>query len=157
MSIQPEYEIAMDEIEALNPSAHILAKAEHLIRDRNSDVGDLQAILMNDASLAAEIIRLSNSSFYATTDKSPDLLKSISRIGYEEVLKLIGMCVSKNMFNTGLGHYQMSDKDLWAESVSRAILMEVIGRLLSKNPQEAYTLGLLSSRSRSGLKPAKKN
>ena len=51
-------------------------------------------------------------------------MMAISRVGFQEILKLIGMCISKSMFNKGLGHYQMSDQDYWAESVSKAILID---------------------------------
>ena len=69
---------------------------------------------------------------------------TISRIGFIETIKLIGICISRNMFTQGLSHYQIPDQALWEESVSKAIMMEVLAGLLSKDKQEAYTLGLLS-------------
>lgn len=145
MPTRSEYEQALELIEEMNPSAHVLAKAQQKIRDPHVEIGDLESILMSDPGITADVLRLSNSAYYSYATPAKDLNTAISRIGLDELLKLVGLSVSKNVMAQDLIHYDMSSISFWSESVSSALLMEVLARMVGVQGSEAYTIGLLST------------
>lgn len=145
MATRTEYEQALELVEELNPSAHVLSKAQQKIRDPNVEIHDLEDILKSDPSVTADILRLSNSAYYSFATPAKDLTTAISRIGFDELMKLVGLAVSKNVFMQDLIHYNMSSVAYWSESVSTALLMEVMARMIGLLGSEAYTVGLLST------------
>lgn len=145
MPSKTEYEQALALIEELNPSAQVLAKAQQKIRDPNVEVSDLENILRSDPSITADILRLSNSAYYSYATPAKDLNTAISRIGFDELMKLVGLSVSKNLMAQDLIHYNMSSVAYWSEGASTALLMEVLARLINVSGEEAYTIGLLST------------
>ncbi len=145
MASKSEYEQALALIEELNPSAHVLSKAQQKIRDPNVEVSDLEAILRTDPGITSDILRLSNSAYYSYATPAKDLSTAISRVGFDELIKLIALSVSKNLMAQDLVHYNMSAVSFWSEGASTALLMEVLARLVGNTGSEAYTVGLLSS------------
>ena len=145
MADRTEYEKALELVDELNPSAHVLSKAQQQIRDPNIEITDLVKTLNADPTITADIIRISNSAYYSYATASKDLNTAISRLGFQELLKLVGLAVSKNIFNQDLTYYNMSAMDYWSESVSVALLMEVLGKAISQDHQLFYTVGLLST------------
>lgn len=144
MPSKSDYEQALELIEELNPSAHVLAKAQQKIRDPNVEISDLEDILRSDPGITTDILRLSNSAYYSYATPAKDLATAISRIGLDELLKLVGLSVSKNVMAQDLMHYDMSAVSYWSEGVSTALFMEVLARFIGAQSSEAYTIGLLS-------------
>ena len=145
MTSRTEYEEALSSVQELNPSAAVLAKAQQKIRDPNVDINDLEHILKADAAITSDVLRLSNSAYYNSATVSKDLTTAISRIGLDEVLKLIGLSISKNVMDQDLHHYNMTARAFMSESVSTALLMEILARIIGFSGSESYTLGLLSN------------
>jgi HD-like signal output (HDOD) protein len=145
MASKAEYEQAMEIVESLNPSAHVLSQAQQKIRDPNVEIGDLERILMSDAGITADIIRISNSAFYSYSTTSKDLGTSINRLGFDELIKLIGLVVSKRLFSQDLIYYNMNAVDYWSESVSTGLMMEYLAKLTNQEAGEFYCVGLLST------------
>jgi len=144
MPTKSDYEQALELIEELNPSAHVLAKAQQKVRDPHVEINDLEQILKADPAITSDILRLSNSAYYSYATPAKDLNTAISRIGLDELLKMVGLAVSKNVMAQDLIHYDMSSVSYWSEGVSTALLMEVLARMIGVQGSEAYTIGLLS-------------
>jgi HD-like signal output (HDOD) protein len=140
-----EYESALHIIEDLNPSVYILAKVVRMIKDPNVEVDDVINVLKNDPAITADIIHVSNSSYYGATSESKDIKTAISQIGFYELMKLISLCVTKNLLAKPLNAYGLTDSDCLAESISIALLMDGLSKPLKYDGQEGYTIGLLST------------
>ena len=141
-----EYRKALEHVKQLYPSAHVLAKAQLIIRHENEKVriGELTDLLRQDASIATDVVRASNSVHYGFASPSSDLETSINRIGLEELLKLVGFVIARNVFSRDLEHYNMTAIDHWTESVVSALMMEWLSAQAGLNSHEAYMVGLLS-------------
>lgn len=137
------YEEALNTIEALNPAPQILAKAQQLLRDPSVEIGDVEAIIKSDPSLTTDIIRISNSAFYGYETKASNLHEAIHRIGFGEIIRLIGLSISKTLLNQGLSHYNIPQDDYWANSISVALIMEHLAQSRMQSGDDAYTVGLL--------------
>jgi len=144
MGKEIDYKKALDIVSELTPSAHVLARAEQKIRDPDVDIDSLIDVLKTDPVITADIIRISNSVHYGLESPSTDLKTSVNQIGFDEVIKILGLIISRQMASHKLSHYGLSDVQFWSESVSKALIMEFLARKMDFNPSVGYTIGLLS-------------
>lgn len=145
MSANHDYEQALETIQKLHPAPQVLAKASIKMQDPNVEVYDIVELLKADASLTTDIIRLSNSAFYGFEVECTNLSSAISRVGFREVIRLIGLSIASKLLNQNLKHYGILAEDYWAESVTTALLMEGLALYANDKPQDAYIVGLLHS------------
>ncbi len=145
MSQQQEYERAIESIQKIHPAPQVLARANIKMQDPNVEVYDIVEILKSDASLTTDVIRLSNSAFYGFEIECTNLSAAMSRVGFREVIRLIGLSIASRMLNQNLKYYNMPAEDYWAECVTTALLMEGFSLYGGEKPQDAYIVGLLHS------------
>lgn len=148
MPSHEEYLQAIAKVEALHSTPEVLAKVASKVRDPNSDIEDIVEILRTDAALTADIVRLSNSAYYGTTTPIRNVAQAMARIGFNEVLRLVNLCIAKSVFNKDLDCYGIRARDYWATGVSCGLLMEELAHLHGENPSDAYTLGVMHATGR---------
>ena len=68
--------------EELPPTPQILCKIQSCMADPNSDLSDLVKLVRMDSTLAAKIVRLSNSSYYGGSIPSENLMEAVQRLGF---------------------------------------------------------------------------
>jgi HD-like signal output (HDOD) protein len=139
------YEEALNKIESLYSSPKILTIVGNKIQDPTVEVNDLIALIKVDAALTADIIQISNSSSYAFTIKSSSLSDAIKRIGFGMITRLIGLSISKSMAYSGLNHYKITAVQYWEDSISQAIMMELLAARCRIIQADAYTIGLMNN------------
>ena len=145
MAGQAEYIKALDSIEKLHPAPQVLAKANVKMQDPNVEVYDIVELLKADASLTTDIIRLSNSAYYGFEIECTNLSSAISRVGFREVIRLIGLAIAAKLLNQDLKSYDIPAEAYWADCVTSALLMEGFALYGGEKPQDAYIVGLLHS------------
>lgn len=129
-----------------NPSLIVLSRAEREMRRPEIEIEDLAGVLKNDAAITAEVIKLSNSAYYGARTPSGTISESIHRIGFQEVLKLISLLLTKNFNQDQLRHYGMTEAESLIESVAIALLAEALSvGFKDLDSQTCYTTGLLST------------
>jgi HD-like signal output (HDOD) protein len=134
---------AIGKVESLHSSAHVLAKAFEILNDPDSNQMDLVDTVRSDTAISSDILRIANSAFYGGSMQINSLEESINRLGFREVMKLISISMSKQMFNRSLEHYGVSAVDFWMESASVASTMENLADLLDEDRSYFFTLGIL--------------
>jgi HD-like signal output (HDOD) protein len=134
---------AIGKIETLHACAHVLAKAFEILNDPNSNQMDLVDTIKTDTSLTSDILRISNSAFYGGLMEIASLDDAIYRLGFREVMKLISISMSKQMFNKSLEHYGISAVHYWTENAAVAATMESFSTLLKEDRSYFFTLGIL--------------
>lgn len=120
----------------------------HVLQLTDSDTSSasqLGKVIESDTSVAAEILKLSNSVYFAARDKRiSSLREAVVRIGFEQTKKaVVSMSViqhvSSSNNSTGFSH-----TDFWFHSVAVAIIAEMLAKKASLvNPDEAFVFGLL--------------
>lgn len=135
--------LAISKIESLHSCAQVLAKAFEILNDPDSNQMDLVDTIKTDTSLTSDILRISNSAFYGSGMEISGLDDAIYRLGFREVMKLISISMSKQMFNKSLTHYGISSLDYWTESAAVAATMETFSDLLQEDRSYFFTLGIL--------------
>ncbi len=134
---------AVSEVESLHASAHVLAKAFEILNDPDSNQMDLVDTIKTDSAITSDILRISNSAFYGGNMKIASLDDAIHRLGFREVMKLVSISMSKQMFNKALVHYGISAQDYWRQSAAVAAAMENLSDLLDEDRSYYFTIGIL--------------
>jgi HD-like signal output (HDOD) protein len=137
------YEEALNKVEKLYSSPLILSQAASLIQKPEIQIEDVVKLINADAALTADIIKMSNSPTYSFGERVGNLSGAIKRIGFGRVTRIIGLSVLKKMSQSDLSHYKIAQNDFWEESISMAIIMEMLGVYGGLNPSDTYTMGLL--------------
>ena len=122
----------------------VLSKVLDLVEDINSSVADLENVILNDQSIAAKILGLSNSAFYAFGREINTISQAIIVIGFNAVKSLaVGVTIFEKFYN----QVQKSDFDidgLWMHSVATAECARIINQRLNLVSSEAaFICGLL--------------
>ena len=138
-----DFKRAIQVIDALGATPAVLVKVAELARDPNIDLATVAALLRNDGPLAADIIRISNSPYYAPATFHSNLTAAINFIGLREVIRVVNLSLSRQLFARDLSSYGISANDYWSASVAAALVMEAMAKLSGLNPEDAYTVGIL--------------
>lgn len=135
----------VDSVKDLSPTPKILPKLQSLLRDPESGIDDIIALLKMDAPLTAQIVRLSNSAAFAFTAPSTDLEGAVSCLGFQEVYKVVGVVATGQVLGRATPVYKLETGELWENSLKTAIIMDSLAKPAKVDPNTAYTMGLVHS------------
>jgi HD-like signal output (HDOD) protein len=138
-------EEVISQVEKLPPAPAVLPNLLNLLRDTNSDPAEIVRLINLDPSLTAQVLRLSNSVFYAMSSPSCDIADSLNRIGFREVYKLVAMVCGQQLFNQSIQSLFMGKGEMWEYSLATGFVMEQMAKDLGVDATMAYTTGLLHS------------
>jgi HD-like signal output (HDOD) protein len=130
-------------IDALGMSPVVLVKAIEMAQDPSTDTETFSALLHNDGALTADIIRISNSPYYAPVMPHSNLMSAISQLGFGEIIHLINLSLANQLFAHDLLSYGVTAYDYWCDSIATALVMEALSKSTGQDPEDAYTLGIL--------------
>ena len=130
-------------IDGLGATPAMLVKVLKIVKDPNTDLDTICSLVRNDGPLAADIMRISNSPYYAPATPHGNLTSSVSQIGLGEVIRVVNLSVSRQLFARDLPSYGITAYDYWSSSVAAALVMERLARLIGADPEDAYTVGIL--------------
>ncbi|HVU33147.1 MAG TPA: HDOD domain-containing protein [Opitutaceae bacterium] len=126
------------------PSApRILPPLKRLLRDGNSALVDIVALVRLDPGLSARVLQVANSPFFYTGACCLTVDDAIARVGYDEIYGLISHAVAVQVLNRPLAVYRMGADELWARSVACALAAQMLATRAGDDQAIAYTLGLL--------------
>jgi len=138
-----DFKKAIQAIDALGATPAVLVQVAELAKDPNSDLAALCGLLRNDGPLAADIIRISNSPYYAPATPLSNLTAAVNQIGMREVMRVVNLSLSRQIFARDLPGYGVSAQDYWTDSIAAALVMEALAKRVGLNPEDAYTIGIL--------------
>ena len=130
-------------IDALGAMPAVLVRVMELARDPKMDLHSVGALLRNDGALAANIIRISNSPYYAPTTFHSNLTSAIHFIGLQEVVRVVSLSLAQHLFARDMHSYGIPAADYWSDSVASALVMEALAEHTGLNREDAYTVGIL--------------
>lgn len=142
--LNPDYfKRAIQSIDALGTTPAVLLKVAELAKDPNTDLATVCGLLRNDGPLTADIIRISNSSYYAPATIHTNLTSAVGHIGLREVVRVVNLSLSRQLFARDLVSYGVSAGVYWSDSIAAALVMEALAKHSGLNADDAYTMGIL--------------
>lgn len=131
--------------EKLPAAPKIFGRLQRLLADGNSDVESISTLVRVDASLTSRVIRLANSAMYSFSEPVSSLEEAINRVGFREVLRLVGLVASQGLFSREVVAYGLEGEQLWQNCLATAIATEMAARCHNLDPYDHYIHGLLRS------------
>ncbi len=119
-------------------SSQVIAMAS----DENGSAKALSDLIKRDASMAAHLLRVANSAYYAPAMQIASLQQAVSRLGLDTIRQIAIAISCKTRAFSVLGHQKAVD-DLFAHSLGTALYAQEIARLRRANVEEAFLAGLL--------------
>lgn len=138
-----DIEVILKDLKALPVAPQILPKLQSLLGNLNTDTSDLVDLIKLDSGLAAKVLKLSNSAYYARGREVAAIDEAIGLIGYQETFRVVAHSSYSSFMNRPIAVYRMRPGELWDEAVVCAFAMEAICRLIGEDVDDGYTIGLL--------------
>ncbi len=119
----------------------IMARLYSLLLDVNSNLPSVSALICQDASLSARVLRVANSPGYGGHTGTID--EAINRVGFGEVYRMVGLAASEATGRNDLIWHGFTSKQLLTHNLGMALAAELIAPHIGADPRAAYTAGLL--------------
>jgi len=114
------------------------------LKDENRSLDSIAKQLSMDASLASQVLRVANSSFYAGLSKINTVKEAIVRLGLARVVQIATLVMQKGLFTSKHAASNRMMVKLWQHSVAVALGSEWLAKRLSYHDlaEEAFMAGL---------------
>lgn len=133
----------LDHARALPAAPRVMAELCELLQDINTDLDQIALVVRADPALAARVIRISNSVVYGGDWQVASIDEAVNRVGFEEVLRLVGTASVAGFVDRALAIYCLQAEAFRASLLMHALATEALARVSSVEPHAAYTAGLL--------------
>ncbi len=121
----------------------IPAKLRELLQ-QDPEVADIAALLNQDASIAARLIGMANSAYYASYKTCYTLEQAIGTLGFNETWRHVELLANRNLYTLSSGRYKSLLKPLWIHGAASAHLSRALAvELKYAQPDLAFSMGLL--------------
>ncbi|HEY8993967.1 MAG TPA: HDOD domain-containing protein, partial [Lacunisphaera sp.] len=127
----------------LPPALGIFGRLRTLLDDADCDLDEIVELLRVDPALTFQIIKLSNSALYGLKSRTQTLDEAVARVGFGEIHQLVGLIVSRQVFQGDLKYYGIPAGRLWENSVAVGALATAFATRSGANAGSAYSAGLL--------------
>ena len=119
-----------------------MLRVMELADDPNCSSADLAQVVLTDASLAAQVLKLANSSYYGFAGKISSVHQAVVLLG---LTTLKNALLSTSVLDIYRNRAVLIDiEGLWLHSVATATAAKLIAkRVHYRNAEKAYTVGLL--------------
>ncbi len=129
---------------ALPAAPQVLAGLCELLQDVNSDLCQVAEQIRVDSVLAARVIRISNSPAYGGAGpRIGSVDEAVSRIGFGEILRLVGIASVAGLVDRALTFYGISAERMRESILMHALASEALAERCDVDPRQAYAGGLL--------------
>ncbi len=126
-------------------SPQILLKLSALIDNLNCSLEDIAKLLRRDSTLAARIIRISNSAIFGSEATIASVEEAVGRVGFSEVYRLTGLATAAQLATENLTFYAHTGLQLRDNTLVTALAVEGLARQLRMDSRNVYATALLRS------------
>lgn len=126
-------------------SPEIFVKLGRLLKDKDTEMGDVLSLVQRDPVLVAQVFRLASTAYFNTGDPVEDLEEGINRIGFQELHRVIGVASISGVFKYWNLAYKVSGDVIWHNALATGLAMEELAGANGEDRSDAYTTGILRS------------
>lgn len=121
-------------------------KLVSLLNQPNANSSEVLAAVRCDAALSARMLRICNSSMYATSEPIASVEHALLHLGYRGTYRVVLTLTFGGTLGRPVPAYAMTSDELWRHSMLTALAAEVLATrvpALAEHVTVAYTAGLL--------------
>lgn len=117
-------------------------KLQQVLSKSDYAQSDLVNAMRTDAVFTGNLLRLANSPFYRRGEAVTSLQVAVGRIGAKELTRL-AMAATVTQASSGAGPLAQLRRGLWRQSLSAALVTEVLSKVEGADGGEGFVAGLL--------------
>ncbi len=122
----------------------IAIKVRDAVTKGDISAKDLAEMIVTDAALSAQIIRIVNSTMYRGVTEINNIQNAVSRLGNNTIRSLVTSLVMKQMFNPSSKLLEHLFRKTWEQSVNVSSISRALCNFVPHlNPDEAMLAGLI--------------
>jgi len=143
MSLSPE-SLVKKSLELVSPPS-TYSQLNDLLKDPNSSVDDISAIINTDPALVARLLKVVNSPFYGFPSQISTISRAITIIGTRELINLVLATSVINAFK-GIPEDLINMRTFWRHSLACGIAAKALAKCCGYRTTERYFIaGLLQN------------
>lgn len=136
--------LILSKVNDLPPMPQVVQKARAILADKNCSFSDIARVIETDQSIAARILKLSNSAYYGVMGTVTSIQHASMILGVRTLNQLLEIACSSKLLSAKLEGYGMESGDLWRHSLEVAGCARAIAK--KKCPEmsdDAFSAGLI--------------
>lgn len=102
----------------------VARKALEILNDENSSIDDLSSVIEKDQTIAARILKISNSALYGLRQEVASLQHALLILGFKTLRSIVLTATTRSMYKK----FGITEKIIWDHSVGAAIAAKLIAR-----------------------------
>lgn len=126
----------------------VLTDLRQMMLDKTSSISDLVRRIQRDPQLAAQVLRVSNSAYYARNGRNHDLQTAVSRIGLRQTYTLVETIIAAGLWEAPPGEARVLLDAVWKRSLVQALAARAVTQMVAVrgelSPDTAYLIGLFA-------------
>ena len=137
-------EYVVNKVDDMKALPEIINKVIELTDDPDSNVHDMEKVILQDQVLTTKILRLANSAYYGYARKISTVSQATVLLGFQAIKGIALASTVRTYLMDELKGYSLDKNELWSQSQTCAIISRFIAKSIKySNPEEAYIAGLL--------------
>lgn len=127
----------------LPPAPRVVPELMRLLNQPDLDSSKIVSMISYDPALTANVLRISNSAYFAAAMPTSDLQEAVTRLGFQQVYQLVAAATGARLLGAAQSCYGLECGDLWKHSVASAVAGQLAARKVGENENVAFTACLL--------------
>ena len=144
-AVQYSFEPLLRVAQAFAATPRVMAELDQLLRNPNTDIADITALLKRDGPLSARLLRIANSAAFGQAEHVASIDGAAALIGFREIHRLVGAVAVDQFSQRNYPLYGFVGQRARENGLYIALLMEELAKPAKQDPQSAYTVGLFRS------------
>lgn len=133
----------LEHARTLPAAPQVLAGLCELLQEVNTGLDEIADQIRKDPTLAARVIRISNSIVFGGGGRIGSVDDAVNRVGFGELLRLVGAATAAGLVERSLTFYGIEAEKLRESLLLHALASEAIANFAGVDSRTAYAGGLL--------------
>ncbi|MDD3554226.1 MAG: HDOD domain-containing protein [Deltaproteobacteria bacterium] len=130
--------------EDLKPSSNVAIRALQLTNGEDTNISELEQLILQDQVLAANMLKEANSAYYGLSRQVHNLSQAVAYLGMRTFKKIVMDTCLADIYDRRITTYDMEEGAFFYHSVTCARISEAIAKVTGcTEPETAYLAGLL--------------
>ncbi|WP_341502616.1 HDOD domain-containing protein [Gallaecimonas sp. GXIMD4217] len=124
----------------------ILVRLRELLRDPDTGMADLEALVNQDAALAADVVRMANGPLFRTGSRELTSLKAaLVAIGTEGTAQVVTAALAAQLYRIKPIYFRLFGEKVWQHALLTAVRIKALAKGQGLDGDSLYLAGLIQS------------
>ncbi len=141
---QKELKLIMDDVRSFPSMPAAALKLMTLLKDENASTAQIEPILRYEPGLTANILKLTNSSYYGLSSKIGSIRQAVLLLGWKKLIQIVVAYCASAIVDKPVQGYDLPSGELWRHSIAVSVAAELLIKELKLSvSEEILTAALL--------------